>query len=91
MGGRYKERHIYSPRSQKNGPAPLGATSNRGTVWKTDILWHDEPIQPTRTFAMLCRSYGAAPGFGYGSYKDFAPTQLCPSRDMLAANMVGAP
>jgi hypothetical protein len=33
------------------------------------------PIQRTWTFAILCRSYGAAPRFGYGSYKDFAPTE----------------
>jgi hypothetical protein len=47
------------------------------------------PIQPIWTFANLCRSYGAAPGFGYGSYKDFAPTELRPSGDMSAANMYG--
>ena len=47
------------------------------------------PIQPTWTFAILCRSYGAAPRFGYGSYKDFAPTELRPSCAVLAANMYG--
>jgi hypothetical protein len=49
------------------------------------------PIQRTWTFAILCRSYGAAPRFGYGSYKDFAPTELRPSGDMSAANMYGPP
>jgi hypothetical protein len=35
-------------------------------------------------FAILCRSSGAAPGFGYGSYKDFAPTELGRLQHMLA-------
>jgi hypothetical protein len=52
------------------------------------ILRHVTQSNPPGTFAILCRSYGAAPGFGYGSYKHFAPTELCPPWEMLAANMV---
>ena len=70
---------IHAPFDALPGPQPLRRSGN----WLRHRL--DDrtsaarcPMQPAWTYVILCRSYGAAPGFGRVSYKDIAPTELVP-------------